>query len=166
MPSILLPWIETLGLRHQGVLMSAIRGCDVAVRHDPSKIAQRILRGALLIPHAGRFANPRTYIWQIEDETEWEAAMQPFANSFDHYPNHYVWHFIHAAEIIGYCGPDEHPVWPCRWLKFYEAMCHRMHVNVEMSWEMDDRLNMDEVNFHKKQQETGGVATTNEGLMK
>ena len=36
-----------LGLRHQGVLISAMRGCDTAPRSDPSKVIQRILRGAV-----------------------------------------------------------------------------------------------------------------------
>lgn len=33
MPSIIQPWVENIGLRHQGVLVSAMRGCDTAPRH-------------------------------------------------------------------------------------------------------------------------------------
>ena len=51
MTSILQNWVMNLGLRHQGVLVSSIRGCDNAPRHDPSKIIQRLLRGSILIPH-------------------------------------------------------------------------------------------------------------------
>lgn len=40
MPSIWQEWAQNLGLRHQGVLIAGVgRGCDTAVRHDPSKIA-------------------------------------------------------------------------------------------------------------------------------
>lgn len=152
MPSILQPWVETIGLRHQGVLVSAMRGCDTAVRHDPSKIAQRLLRGAVLEPHCGRTANPLTYIVIEPDEEKWWEGIRPFLRSWDHYPNHYVMHFIHATEIIGYRGPEQHPVFADRWLDFYEKACHALHLTPETLMQLERRLNQEEAAFYAAQE--------------
>ena len=47
MAGIMQEWTQIIGMRHQGVLVSAMRGCDLAPRHDPSKFAQRLLRRRL-----------------------------------------------------------------------------------------------------------------------
>ncbi len=151
MSSILQPWVEALGLRHQGVIVSAMRGCDTAARHDPSKLFHRLLRGAVLLPHCGRFATPLTYIVVEPDEDKWWAGVRPFLDSWDHYPNHYVVHVIHAAEIIGYYGPEESPVFGLRWLAFYRAACHKLHLFPETRTVLDDRLNADEALFKARQ---------------
>jgi len=151
MPSILLPWVQEVGLRHQGVIVSALRGCDTAPRHDPSKLAQRILRGAVLLPHCGRFANPKTYIVKEPDEQKWWEYMKPFLESWDHYPNHYVMHFIHAAEIIGYHGPLDDPTYSERWLRFYLRACHKLHLRHETAGDLDERLNAEEELFASRQ---------------
>jgi len=158
MPSIWQPWAQEIGLRHQGVLIAGVgRGCDIAIRHDPSKVSQRLLRGAVLVPHCGRFANPKTYIWQERDAGKWWAGLVPFMNSWDHYPNHYVVHFVHAAEVIGYCGPDEFPVFSSRWKEFYERACKTLHVNPEMADQLNARLDADEEEFYKNQDVVRGL---------
>src|SRR5216684_3881669 len=131
MNSVLQEWVMELGLRHQGVLVSAMRGCDTAPRHDPSKLIQRILRGAVLVPHIGKYGNPKTYIQVEPDEFKWWAIAKEFLRNWDHYPNHYVVHFILATEIIGYHGHLFFPVFSERWLKFYELSCHAFHLNPE-----------------------------------
>lgn len=151
MTSIFLEWTTKIGLRHQGVLVSAMRGCDTAPRHDPSKLAQRILRASVLMPHAGRLVNPASYITQEPDNEKWWDAVNPFLYSWDHYPNHYVWHFIHAAEVIGYLAPDEHPIHASRWRRFYFAACAKQHVAPESEREMNKRLNADEELFKERQ---------------
>lgn len=152
MASILLPWVENIGLRHQGVLMSSIRGCDIAPRHDPSKLAQRLLRAAILMPHAGRFANPLSYITIEPEEGRWFATMRAFSASWDHYPNHYVMHFLHACEIVGYKAPLEVPTFSRRFLMFYDEACNILHVNPEKQSQLDDRLNADEAKFAELQE--------------
>ncbi len=53
--NILKPWTEKLGLRHQGVLMAIIRGCDNAPKEDPAKsLARCIQRQAFLVYREGR----------------------------------------------------------------------------------------------------------------
>ena len=151
MPGILQPWVETLGLRHQGVLVSAMRGCDIAPRHDPSKLMQRLLRGAVLEPHCGRAVKPVSYIVVEPDPKLWWQTVDAFSGSWDHYPNHYIVHVIHAAEIIGYYGPTDAPVFATRWRDFYFRAVHILHMNPETREQLDTRLNADEEAFGKLQ---------------
>ncbi len=152
MPSILQPWVADIGLRHQGVLVSAMRGCDIAPRYDPSKLVQRILRGAVLNPHCGRTGKPMTYIMVEPDADKWWEIASPFLRSWDHYPNHYVMHFIHATEIVGYLGPAEGPVFGLRWREFYYRACHALHLNPETADQLNERLNRDEAAFYAAQE--------------
>lgn len=152
MTSILQPWVENLGLRHQGVLMSAMRGCDVAPRHDPSKLIQRLLRAAVLVPHTGKYGNPKTYITIEPDGDKWWDIASPFLKNWDHYPNHYVMHFTHATEIIGYHGPEDLPVFSHRWLMVYHAVVRALHIQPETKEELDLRLNADEDTFYAQQE--------------
>lgn len=153
-------WVSTLGKRHQGVLLSSIRGCDIAPRHDPSKLAQRLLRAAVLIPHPGRFANPKTYITVEPDQEKWREAMAKFLSNWDHYPNHYVVHFVHATEIVGYLGPRGFPVFGERFEDFYYNACLALHVNTETKDQLNDRLNADNEKFLAAQElMRGGLLT-------
>ncbi len=151
--SILQPWVTQTGLRHQGVLMSAMRGCDTAPRHDPSKLVQRLLRGAVLESHCGRAAKSVSYIVVEPDVTVWWKAVNAFVRSWDHYPNHYVIHFIHAVEIIGFYGPKESPVFCNRWRILYCKAVYLLHFNPETKEQLDNRLNADEAEFTRLQQE-------------
>jgi hypothetical protein len=139
-----------------------MRGCDLAPRHDPSKIAQRLLRAAVLVPHGGRFANPKTYITVEPDAEKWREAMAAFLSSWDHYPNHYVVHFIHACEIVGYHGPHEFPVFGERFENFYLNACLALHVNPETREQLDARLLADNEKFLAAQElMRGGLLTHN-----
>jgi hypothetical protein len=42
--SILQDWVQSLGLRQQGVILTAIRGCDTAPKLDTAKALTRSLR--------------------------------------------------------------------------------------------------------------------------
>jgi hypothetical protein len=150
--SILQPWVENLGLRHQGVLMSAMRGCDVAPRHDPSKLIQRLLRAAVLVPHTGKYGNPKTYITIEPVENYWWGTANDFLRNWGHYSKHYVMHFIRATEIIGYHGPDELPVVAYRWKDFYMKSVNVFHLQPETKEQLDTRLNADEDTFYAQQE--------------
>lgn len=147
MTSVLQPWVMQLGLRHQGVLVSAVRGYDTATRDDPSKLAQRILRGAILVSHGGAAVTPASYITFEPDSNAWYSAMQYFVAEMDQYPHHYVMHFVHAAEIIGYCGPKLDPVFGVRWRRLYFIACAHMHMRPETAELMNSRLDADELRF-------------------
>jgi hypothetical protein len=142
--SVLQEWVMRLGLRHQGTILTAIRGCDNAPKDDPSKRFVRCYREVVLIPHCGDPRKAATFIEKVSDE-ELIERFHEFRRSTDHYPHHYVMHLVHCIEIVGY----KHPVEKVRevWLGFYLALCRALHVNPETEEQLDARLNADEATF-------------------
>ena len=149
--SVLQDWVMRLGLRLQGVLVSAIRGCDTVQRHDHSKVLARIYRGEILRTHAGDPAKSKSFILAatIPETVDY---MKKYLNDCDHMPIHYVMHFVHAAEILGYCHPD--PERRDMWNSFYLVACRKYHMRPEPYAELIDRLEKDEDSFHKNQDTT------------
>lgn len=159
--SVLQDWVLTLGLRHQGVLLTAVRGCDTAPKNDPSKLFTRMLRGAFLNCHCGDAAKAATFIespWTELSLQESLALEQPrrslnvlhqrftaFRKDWEHYPHHYCGHIKHAIEIIGYKHPDLELRKMFR--DFYFLLCRGLHVNPETEQQLDERLNADEAQF-------------------
>ncbi len=72
------------------------------------------------------------------DDVKWAAAENDFFNGNGELAHHYLLHFYHGAEILGYKHPD--PRFRDRWHKFYLRACEAMHVNPETEAEMDKRL--------------------------
>jgi hypothetical protein len=144
MGSILQDWVCGLGLRHQGVLVSAVRGCDDAPKDDPSKLFVRCYRAVILNAHCVNPEKAATFIQVVPVMTLAERFYN-FRKNLDHYPHHYVMHFIHAIEIIGY----KHPSSEVRaiWREFYNTLCRGLHVSPESEMELDYRLNADEETF-------------------
>ena len=148
MGSILKTWVTTLGLRYQGVLVSAVRGCDVAPRHGTGKVLQRIYRGEILNAHCGEAAKAKTYILDADIPTVKREA-EAFLEDMDHLPLHYVMHLVHAVEILGYFHPDL--VRRDVWHSFYLQACKKMHVRPESIGDLRERLEADEDTFHRAQ---------------
>lgn len=146
--SILQDWVMALGLRHQGVLLGAVRGCDTAPKEDPSKGLVRALRAEILETHCANPNDAKTFIEPV-GEPELQARMQAVSRSFDHLPAHYVLHLVHAAEVIGYHCPYAGRAHV--WLRFYERMCSKLHMTPETKAELDARLNADETTFAESQ---------------
>lgn len=138
--SVLKPWVMQLGLRHQGVLLAAVRGCDTAPRNDASKNLVRCYRAEIMEPFCGDPRKSASFIEGV-DQDVLIARMQDFIKDHDHYPNHYVGHFTLAAEIVGYKKPNND------WLEFYKRMCKGLHVTPETEAELDARLGADERTF-------------------
>lgn len=149
MPSILQDWVQELGLRHQGVLVSAVRGCDVAPRDDASKQIARLLRGAILRAHVGDPSKAKTFIGWEPDVEEFHRKVDVFLRAMDHYPLHYVIHLLYAAEIIGYKHPNANEA--DRWWTVYSKACKRLHLTRESEEELDSRLNKNEDDFKAAQ---------------
>lgn len=147
MKSVLQDWVASLGLRHQGVLLTAVRGCDTAPKHDPSKMLSRAYRGTILNCHCGDAAKAQTFIEDVRGHDLFE-RFKAFRKNLDHYPHHYIAHVMHAAEIVGYKHPDE--VTRLHWRQFYELLCLGFHVNPETEQQLDERLNADEDSFGAK----------------
>lgn len=150
--SILQDWVQELGLRHQGVLLGAVRGCDTAPKGDPSKHFVRMLRGMILNAHCGDPKKAQTYIDDPFGDYDWlRTRFDDFRKNLDHYPHHYVMHVIHAIEIIGYKYPDE--IVGAIWLTMYFRLCRGLHVPPEGEEELDARLNADEDTFGQRKGE-------------
>lgn len=146
--SILQDWVCELGLRHQGVLVSAIRGCDNVPREDPSKHINRFYRACILKAHCGDVNKAVSFMKWIDNPAEFNALADTFFRSIDHYPNHYILHLAHAAEICGYYMPGEQHRW---WARFYYRIIKKFHMAAETKAELDARLNMDEESFGRAQ---------------
>jgi hypothetical protein len=135
-------WLHELPLRYQGVLVTAIRGCDGAPKEDPSKVLSSMVRRAILNP-----ADPRETLNERGffgfSPTRLAKELPEFLHSMDQYPLHFVMHLLHACEVIGY----HHPTQPMR--RFFELvyriMCHKFHVHPETASEMEHRLTFDRV---------------------
>ena len=141
MKSVLQDWVMTLGLRHQGVLVSAVRGCDPAPKHDPSKTFVRCYRGVILNAFSEK---AQTFIEHVSHAEE-VIRFTAFRKNHDHCPLHYVFHLLHAIEIVGYKHPDY--ATQCRWHAYYRQFCRSLHVNPETEAQLDARLNADEDTF-------------------
>lgn len=125
------PWLCDLTYKQQTVLLSAIRGCDGAGKEDLSKKFVRAYRSVLLFnaaPGAGQFMHPSI---QVED-------IEKFLNSLDHYPMHWLMHFTHAVEIVGY----NHPQKDIRnwWYNLYLGIVSALHLLPESFSENNARL--------------------------
>jgi hypothetical protein len=86
------------------------------------------------------------------DYEKWWEIANSFLRNWDHYPNHYVMHFIHATEVIAYHGPHELPVFAYRWAEFYMTAIKAFHMSPETKEELDLRLNADEDTFYAQQE--------------
>lgn len=154
MKSVLQPWVMELGLRHQGILLTAVRGCDTAPKNDPSKDLTRVYRAMVLNSHNGDPAKAASFI-DLPSYEELERRMTAFRKNLDHYPHHFVMHFMHASQIIGY---KRHKLMALTgygglWMDLYLKMCKGLHVNPETEEQMDARLNADEETFAKTDKE-------------
>lgn len=126
-------WIKELPWKQQTVLLSAIRGCDGVSKHDPSKAFIRPFRGVVL-NNAEPGDESDTFMHHPEEE-----EVEDFAHDLDDYPMHWLVHFMHAAEIIGFKHPDDKTrEW---WMNLYEEMVSEgFHLNPEIEEQLDRRL--------------------------
>lgn len=142
--SVVQDWVATLGLRHQGVLLAAIRGSDTARKHAPVKLLSRAYRGQLLNPHVGDLKKAKSFMEAV-DADELLRRMNSVIEDHDDIPHHFLLHLTHAAEVMGYYHPDDRirSAWNC----FYISMCRKFHMHPESKVELDYRLNADEERF-------------------
>jgi len=141
MRSVVQDWVAELGLRHQGVLMSAVRGCDSVSKEDASKPLIRAYRSYVLYSFD---KTPSSFIDFVSSD-ELTERMGNFLGNFDHYPIHFVLHLLHASEIVGYHHPDMYIRRDWRW--FYEKLVKKMHLTPESKTKLDQRLGACEADF-------------------
>ncbi len=125
-------WIDILTLKQQTVLLSALRGCDGVAKHDISKKFVRKFRSTILI-NAENTNNAEFMKDEVTDEDIYTFTKQP-----DTYHFHWLMHFIHAVEIIGYNHPNkEISEW---WKSFYYKLSDMLHMNPETKEQNNKRL--------------------------
>jgi len=139
---ILQEWVAKLGLREQGVLLTAVRGCDTCPKEDPMKDLSRAFRGEILNTHCKDPTKAVSFIELCEPE-ELMRRQNIVAGSIDHYPHHFVMHLIHAVEILGYHHPARAPYWQA----FYVILCNGLHMIPETKIECQSRLGATEETF-------------------
>ncbi len=144
MTGIMKEWTQKLGLRHQGVLVSAVRGVDNEGKNDPSKALLRSYRNVILNSFND---HPSSFIDKVGFD-EVKIRMENVLKDFDGYPIHFIFHLIFAAEIIGYKHPDE--LTRSLWNWFYRTFIHKLHLNPETEEQLDARLTCDEEEFSKR----------------
>lgn len=136
--SVVQEWLaEHCSLKQQTILLSALRGCDGIAKEDISKTLTRALRGTLLhSAHYGSPEQPGTFMSIAE--VDLEEAANKFIAHLDHYPVHWVFHFAHACEIVGYKHPE--PRVGIFWHSVYFGICTALHVQAESESSCDHRL--------------------------
>ncbi len=163
MSSILKPWLADIGLRHQGVVLAALRGCDTAAKEAPSKTLTRWLRDACLNAHCGDSSKSQSFIEAHPTHRVFSGAVAGFMAEKDALPTHYVLHLMHAARIVGRFLPEteqkEDFVWRAwgeinpkkDWQEFYSRLVRKFRLNPETDEQMDQRLNATESDFGAEQ---------------
>ncbi|WP_208663154.1 hypothetical protein [Sphingomonas aquatilis] len=158
MTTVLQPWVSSLTLMQQTVLLTAIRGPDGTPKYGPSKMLVRWYRRCVLLsamdrrilktPHeqgGGSFTGPSFFATAVDHRTGWQVAMDDLVSSYlrelDALPHHFQLHFLHAAQILGYKHPDN--LIRCWWNCTYERLVHDMHLWPETEEQMDRRLGDD-----------------------
>jgi hypothetical protein len=133
--SVVQPWVHTLSLMKQSVLLAGIRGPDGVNKTHPIKAVVRALRRAVLLsafdrraldpyePGGGSFAGPCTHPDGLV------GVMHAVVQDHDELPLHYLMHVLHCAQILGYHHPD--PAQGRCWLEFYEALVESFHLDTE-----------------------------------
>ncbi len=140
---VLRPWVRSLPLRLQGVLLTGIRGCDGAPKEDSSKNLNRMIRRAVLNPADERETVKQGGFFGYSPTALEESLAQDFFHSLDQYPLHYIVHLMHSCEVIGYMHPDANI---SSFFKLcYDLFCLTLHVKPENKSQMLERLTEDRI---------------------
>ncbi len=127
--SVVQPWLEIYcSWKEQTVVLGAFRGCDGEQKGDASKDLLHNLRAVIM-----NDADPTSPFMQKR-----EIDLEHFCENLDHYPIHWLVHFTHATEIIGYRHPNK--VIAAHWLMVYKAIVHALHFKPEPKAIMIHRL--------------------------
>lgn len=150
MNNVLQAWVNTLGLRHQGTLLSGVRGCDTVSKNHPTKLIIRAFRADCLRSYCGDASKAKTFIRPMSPE-EFIDMVTPVLDSLDELPSHYLSHFMHSIQIVAFFHPDV--TRRSLWNMLYLRICKRLHLNPETVDQLNQRLNVDEAKFATQEDE-------------
>lgn len=154
MTNVLQPWVKTLTLMQQTVLLTAIRGPDGVEKYHSTKYLLRWFRRCVLFsamdnvvlttpyePGGGSFTGPSIDVC-ADEQDKWPERMDEvvsdYLRSLDALPHHFQMHFMHAAEIAGYKHPDL--IIRNWWCQTYFRLVHDLHLWPETEEQLDSRL--------------------------
>ena len=137
--SILRPWVASLTLQAQGVLLSALRGPDGAHKDGPAKAIGRAMRATLV--HNAKEVGPDDVYMGDGTGMCTPGEVDLFFEGVDAFPLHWYHHFVHAAEIVGRTHPNDE----IRqfWSAFYDRAVDGLHLAPEPVDVMLTRLRRD-----------------------
>lgn len=150
MPAVMQEWTTKLPLREQGVLVLALRGPDGARKEHGAKNVVRALRGCVMVTGAtgqslmpGQNLPDDTFMQMYRighpNSEAWDEAVKEFFRAWDEYNVHFLFHLMHAAEVLGYRYPNGETI-QVRWLNLYYRSCKKVHIIPESLDQMIDRL--------------------------
>lgn len=147
--SVLQGWVMELPLREQGVLLTAVRGCDLSPKNDNNlgsveRRLQAFLRYCFLNPADPREVDAAPGCWFLSDfPCEADGSEQPKfrPSGLMHYPLHWYSHVMHAFEVVANRHPDKSLAW--RAANIYLRMCSALHLNPEHTEDYKARLSED-----------------------
>lgn len=131
MPSILQPWVEELPIREQGVMLSAVRGCDTTAKPNApgegpiERHLVAFLRWTFLIPADDREVEyPGAF---MRDSFPMRNQWKP--SEMGHLPVHFYAHLMHAFQVVG----NRHPELRIRQVgtDIYTRMVECLHLRTE-----------------------------------
>lgn len=130
---ILQDWILTISFKQQMVVFIALVDCDFTAKYDTCRPFLHKLRSAVLRSDVLKETS------EIKDAEFINISQEDINNmKWDEYPLHFVAHFMHAVEIIGYHHPDKETR---NWFKeLYFSMVDNLHLHPESKEECDFRL--------------------------
>lgn len=151
--SVMQDWVMRLPLRHQGVILTGIRGCDLAPkkplctdRDDQScstgeQTSERqlsaFLRYCTLNPADQREVDIPGAWFQSNPPKNWKPS------ELMHYPLHWYSHLMHCFEIVGYKHPDRRIAGIA--FTIYHRLVNSLHLDIEGEIAMDNRLTEDRI---------------------
>jgi hypothetical protein len=134
-------WVSALGLREQGVLLVALRGCDSAPKFpldSPERRMTAALRYAICNPFDPREVDAARGCFMLS-----AVPTDVRLGHLEHYPLHWVLHVIHACQVLGVYEPNEDK--RQQWWTLYREFCRSMHVEPETRDAMQARLQEDRI---------------------
>jgi len=153
--SVLQDWVPGLTLAMQGTLLTCVRGPDNVRKDHPVKKFVRRYRRAFLnnakAPPSG-FMDVEAFMTAREVAILRGAAYHPrdeqdaltkelvhfWESQVDDVPHHWLMHFAHCAEILGYRHPEQATA--LFWREVYYAICASFHMAPESCEQMELRL--------------------------
>lgn len=139
--SVLQDWVTELPLREQGTLLTCVRGCDLTPKYPLDSTARKLvgaLRYAFMVPCDPREVDAEPGCFFIsQPPLDWKAS------ELGHYPQHWLSHVMHAAEVIGWRHPDEDLRFAFR--SIYFKIVRSLHLNPETFEQFEARLSEDRI---------------------